>query len=80
MNEKYKPGVSEYGHPEFVARQTNSCILKLLLRQFLHRFENLNMLQSDKPFPNNHRRYSNHTFTSVDTSSSGSYKSLLNNL
>ena len=44
MNEKYKPGVSEYGHPEFVARQTNSCILKLLLRQFLHRFENLNML------------------------------------
>ena len=32
MNEKKKPGASEYGHPEYVTRQINSC--KLLLRQF----------------------------------------------
>ena len=34
MNEKKKPGASEYGHPEYVTRQINSRRLELLLRQF----------------------------------------------
>ena len=34
MNEKKKAGVSEYGQPEYVTREINSRILKLLLRQF----------------------------------------------
>ena len=34
MNEKKNPGVLEYGHPEYVTRQNNSCILELLLRRF----------------------------------------------
>ena len=31
INEKSKPGVSEYGHPEYVTRQINSRILAPLL-------------------------------------------------
>ena len=34
MNEKKKPGVSEYGLPEYVTRQISSCNMELLLRQF----------------------------------------------
>ena len=34
MNEKQKPGVSEYRHPEYVNRQINSRILEFLLKQF----------------------------------------------
>ena len=35
QSEKKKtPGVSEYGHPEYITRQINSCILELLLRRF----------------------------------------------
>ena len=35
LNEKKKPGVSsEYRHPEYVTKQTNSHILELLLRRF----------------------------------------------
>ena len=34
MNEKKKPGVSEYGDPEYVTREINIHILKFLLRQF----------------------------------------------
>ena len=34
MNEKKNPGVSEYGHPEYVTKQINSCILELLLGRF----------------------------------------------
>ena len=33
-NDKKKPGVSEYGHPEYATSQINSCIQELLLRQF----------------------------------------------
>ena len=48
LNEKKKPEVSEYGHPEYVSRQIISRILELLLRGFdcliFHRHENLNML------------------------------------
>ena len=48
MNEKKKPGVSEYGHPEYVTSQFNTRILEILLRM-LH-LENINMLLPDKAF------------------------------
>ena len=34
MSEKKKPGVTEYGHPEYVTRENIIRILELLLRQF----------------------------------------------
>ena len=48
LNEKKKPKVSEYGHPEYVSRQIISRILELLLRGFdcliFHCHENFTML------------------------------------
>ena len=48
LNEKKKPEVSEYGHPEYVTRQIISRILELLLRGFdcliFHCHENFTML------------------------------------
>ena len=77
MNEKRSQEYQSMD-PEYVTGQINSRILELLLRRFCCLIVVSKILicfSLIKLFPNDHKRY-----CSVDTASSGSYKSLLNNI
>ena len=70
MNEKKKPGVSEYGDPEYVTREINIHILKFLLRQFYclifaPPWKSKYALVWKSVFPTTNKRYSSHLEMSI---------------
>ena len=59
MNEKKKPGVSEYGHPEYITRQiyrySGASFETILLFDFCTTLKILKCFSLMKPFPNDHK-------------------------